>query len=202
GAFAYYDFELEVLKTNHAPEVTNTIDNQATMIGASYSFNIPENVFTDVDEGDKLTLSAKLLNGNSLPNWLLFNNLTNVFSGIATTVEVHEIELTATDKAGVSVSTNFKLTVSAATGFEMLSENTVSIYPNPSNGKFYVASDNLNLNTGLDIFIKDIHGKSVYNGKLNTNKEMIDLSRLSSGTYFLEINEGNTKIVKTIVIEK
>ncbi|RLD83852.1 MAG: hypothetical protein DRJ10_02675, partial [Bacteroidetes bacterium] len=201
GASVSYDFELEVQRRNHAPEVVNIIDDQETTVGVDYSYAISWNVFTDIDEGDKLTLSANLKDGSPLPGWLSFENTTGTFSGIATLVAVYEIVLSATDEFGVSVSTDFKLTVSSATGFEALGENKVSIYPNPSNGKFFVSFDNLNLNKGLDIFIKDIHGKSIYKGKLDDNKKMVDLSGFSKGTYFLEIYEGNNKIVKIVVIE-
>ncbi len=201
GATSTYNFEIEVQNVNDAPTVTGLINDQEIALGTNYVYTVPANTFNDVDKDDELTITAQLENGYQLPSWLSFDKTNNTFSGNAVQVDEYIIELTATDKSGVSVFTNFKLSVYSATGIELLDKNAVSVYPNPSNGKFYVATDKNVQNKELDLLVKDIHGKSVYKGKLDSNNKFINLSGFARGTYFIEIYEGNNKIVKTVVIE-
>ncbi|OQX96750.1 MAG: hypothetical protein B6I20_14075, partial [Bacteroidetes bacterium 4572_117] len=201
AASTTYGFEIEVRRINHAPEVINTIDDQETTVGANYTFDVPDNIFTDIDEGDILTLSVNLLDGSQLPAWLSFEKTTGTFSGIATQVSTYDIVLNATDEFGVSVSTNFKLTVNSATGIENMDIKAMTVYPNPSNGKFFVLMDTRTIGANFQLFIKDVNGKTVYIRNVNSQKEFIDLSGIASGTYFIEINNGSEKFVKSIIIE-
>ena len=82
-----------------------------------YVFNknglvIPENAFTDPD-GDKLTYTASLADGEPLPSWLRFDRLTKTFSGTPQDADVGvlDIKVIATDLAGNKASDVFKLTV-------------------------------------------------------------------------------------------
>jgi hypothetical protein len=77
----------------------------------SFSFTVPAGTFVDPD-GDALTLSATLANGNPLPTWLHFDPATGTFSGTPGNADVGNlsIKVTASD-GGAPVSTNFSLTV-------------------------------------------------------------------------------------------
>ncbi len=83
-------------------------------------------------------------------------------------------------------------------GIDMISEEDVSIYPNPNRGQFRVD------------FMSDFSGKvDLYNvvGELIQNKEVMgssyidfDLRELTTGTYILRINSGLTTMSKLVVI--
>ncbi|MBE5231641.1 MAG: FG-GAP repeat protein [Microcystis aeruginosa PMC 728.11] len=98
---------------NTAPSVQNPITNQIATQDTGFNFQIPTNTFTDVDLNDSLTYSATLSNGDALPSWLNFNPTTRTFSGTPAYKDVGNLNLkvTATDKPGASVSTNFTLQV-------------------------------------------------------------------------------------------
>jgi hypothetical protein len=98
---------------NTAPSVQNPITNQIATQDTGFNFQIPTNTFVDVDLNDTLTYSATLSNGDALPSWLNFNPTTQTFSGTPTNNDVGNLNLkvTATDKPGASVSTNFTLQV-------------------------------------------------------------------------------------------
>lgn len=92
-----------------------------------------------------------------------------------------------------------KLVLSIATGINPVSNNLISIFPNPSHSIITVFSENEPLSK---ICILDLQGKELQVlSNLNTFKKQIDISRLDVGIYFVQItnkNEENSvlKIVK------
>ena len=90
-----------------------TIPNQTTpYVGQQFSFSLPTNSFSDPD-GDTLVYSASLDNGGTLPSWLTFNSVTEIFSGTPTVGSQgnYTIKVTAIDQKGGTVSQSFILTV-------------------------------------------------------------------------------------------
>ena len=118
GATAVATFQMIVTPVNDAPTVFAPVGNQSTNQFEAYSYILPTNVFRDVDS-DGLSFSARLSNGDPLPDWLTFDPVTRTFSGTpgSTAVGLYEgnrvlaIELTADDGDGGVVSTTFELTV-------------------------------------------------------------------------------------------
>jgi hypothetical protein len=62
---------------NAAPTVANTIPNQSVTEGTALNYSFPSNTFNDSD-GDNLSYTAKLTNGDPLPAWLQFNQATRL----------------------------------------------------------------------------------------------------------------------------
>ncbi|WP_252177988.1 VCBS domain-containing protein [Endozoicomonas sp. 4G] len=73
-------FKINVVGVNDAPELVGSINNQTVAEESAFSYTIPANAFSDA-EGDALTYSASLANGNPLPAWLTFDAATRTFSG-------------------------------------------------------------------------------------------------------------------------
>jgi Ca2+-binding RTX toxin-like protein len=69
-----------------------------------FKYQFPQNTFTDPDPGDTLTYKATLMDGSPLPSWLTFNPATRTLSGTSPRPQQFRIKLTATDRAGLSVS--------------------------------------------------------------------------------------------------
>ena len=79
----------------------------------------------------------------------------------------------------------------------------LSIYPNPSNGRFYLESQNEFKDAIINIFTID--GKLVYEGIIETIKlpKVLDLSSLTEGTYILRVQTSiGSKVSKLIRIER
>ncbi len=89
----------------------------------------------------------------------------------------------------------FTFVSSALSTDEFTSLNDVKIYPNPS------TTDELNILVkdydNLDYSIVTILGQEVQKGVVNSNQ--INVSRLSTGTYFLQLNDGISATVKRFI---
>lgn len=102
--------------SNTAPVLATPIANLSALVDAPVLFQIPANSFTDPDLGDTLAYTATLADGSALPAWLRFNAATQTFSGTPTQANIGnlDVQVTATDGDGATVSANFAVGVSTA----------------------------------------------------------------------------------------
>jgi len=113
GASASTSFDLNVVNTNDAPAVVQTIAAQSAVEDVAWSFTVPAATFSDVDAGDTLTYAATLSDGSPLPAALSFDAATRTFSATPANENVgtYDLKVTATDAAGASASTVFSVNV-------------------------------------------------------------------------------------------
>ena len=110
GASAFTTLNIGVANVNDAPVASVATVSATATQDAAFTYALPPNLFTDVDKGDVLTLSASALdaNGNpvALPAWLKFDPATGSFSGTPANGDVGNVsvQVTATDLAGASAS--------------------------------------------------------------------------------------------------
>ena len=98
---------------NDTPVVASAIADATTNKNITYSYDASSS-FTDAD-GDKLSYTAKLSNGNALPSWLSISS-TGTLSGTPADADVGAIEVivTAADSSLAKASDTFTLMVSSA----------------------------------------------------------------------------------------
>ncbi|MBI3501208.1 MAG: T9SS type A sorting domain-containing protein [Bacteroidetes bacterium] len=75
-------------------------------------------------------------------------------------------------------------------------DNLISVYPNPTNGKFNLSSEI----TKGEISIYNMQGEKIYSSIINSNKSEIDLREAPSGIYFLQLKTERGTANKKIVI--
>ena len=104
------------------PRVNAALADQAATEDTAFSFTVAGDAFSDVD-GDALTYSATLANGDTLPGWLSFDTATRTFSGTPGNGDTGDVavRVTATDPAGLNVSDDFTLNVAAVNDAPTLS---------------------------------------------------------------------------------
>jgi len=81
-------------------------------------------------------------------------------------------------------------------------EDTFSVYPNPNNGQFTIK---LKSSSGKDINVEvyDIRGRAVFNNSYSNTgdfNQTISLENAQSGMYLLNINDGDNKVTKKIIV--
>jgi hypothetical protein len=102
-------------------------------------------------------------------------------------------------------STTTPLTcLSAESTFNLVSydDKGVSVYPNPSNGRFTLESRYDLDKVAITIYTMD--GRLIQEGKIEilNSQKVLDLSGLKEGTYILRVESNSFKISKLINIEK
>lgn len=106
---ASQSFQLVIDPANRAPTLTQ-IEDQTTDEDSLFNLDVSSN-FEDLD-GDALTFSATLENGDSLPDWLSFNSETGVFNGTPRNDDVGAIEVVVTASDGSeTISSTFAIDV-------------------------------------------------------------------------------------------
>jgi hypothetical protein len=104
-------FKITVTPVNDPPTV-KPIPDQVVTLPNTLSVNV-KGAFSDVDEGDVLTFVVTKADGSALPSWMTWNPTTGLLTGSPTlsNLGVVNIKATATDKAGASVSDEFRVIV-------------------------------------------------------------------------------------------
>ena len=92
---------------------------------------------------------------------------------------------------GVSCKTSF------ITGVGEISEDSFIIYPNPSEGIFYVEGEI----KGFEIMVRDLIGRVVYREEARYDKVKIDLSWQNRGVYIVSLLSRNKIVNKRISIK-
>lgn len=72
---------LSIAGPNQTPVLVTPLQDQTAGQSFAFNYTVPVGTFADPDVIDNLHYSAKLANGDALPTWLTFNEVTRAFSG-------------------------------------------------------------------------------------------------------------------------
>ncbi|QOD61777.1 T9SS type A sorting domain-containing protein [Polaribacter haliotis] len=75
----------------------------------------------------------------------------------------------------------------------------LNIFPNPTNGKISIKGINKSLTSQVKIY--DVKGSLVFTKKISYNN-ILDVSRLNNGFYFLKYENSEKKVTKKLIIQK
>lgn len=96
-------------------------------------------------------------------------------------------------------------TITAGVGVHEISTNNamgLSVYPNPSHGKFTIAASNLNASHETKVVVHTILGKTIFEASYNNKtelKETLDLSNFSQGMYFVKVSNDSKQSVYRVI---
>ncbi|ATQ75673.1 hypothetical protein CR152_14910 [Massilia violaceinigra] len=113
GLSAVSTFDVIVSDVNRAPVLAKALPDAAASAATAFALTIPAGSFSDPDQGDALTLTAKLASGAALPSWLKFDAASATFSGTPGHADsaVLDITVSATDQGAMAASDVLRLTV-------------------------------------------------------------------------------------------
>jgi hypothetical protein len=85
----------------------------------------------------------------------------------------------------------------AGVGIDEVNASNVSIYPNPTNGEFYVST----IANAVSVTVYSVDGKVIINNlKVNDSNESINLGNVENGVYFVEVtSDSNKETIRLIV---
>ncbi len=95
---------------------------------------------------------------------------------------------------GCDSTITLNLIINNTNGLKEYTNQIFSIYPNPTTEIITIDFNKEPINTDYILF--DISGRSLMSGTLTDSKTEINLSKLSSGTYYIRIFNNNVKLVK------
>jgi hypothetical protein len=119
----------------------------------------------------------------------------NVFDPAQAGIGTHSITYTVTDANNCSSENTISTIVDVCSMLTTLFATTNMVFPNPSEGIFFLNSSSSE-NTTVRVF--DMQGRLVWmqaNITARNGRTEIDLRQLNQGTYMLELNAG----LKTII---
>ena len=121
-----YTMTIDVDAVNDAPTLENAIPNQQATSGTAFSYTLPANTFTDVD--DTLSYTATKGDDSALPSWLTFTAATRVFAGQPSQSDVGtlSVKVTASDGSD-SVSDTFDIVVAPPSNTDPVIDTTSPI---------------------------------------------------------------------------
>jgi hypothetical protein len=104
--------------------------------------------------------------------------------------------LVSSFEAGVSPGT-IAFDVRSSAGLEDENQIVDVVYPNPTSGKLFA-----NIHADCTVEITAVNGLTVLSSYLTGNGEqMIDLTGLAKGAYFVSFNNGNQKTIQKVVVD-
>ena len=72
----------------------------------------------------------------------------------------------------------------------------INIYPNPANSEFTLEAESGDL-----VVVRDVSGRFVWSGVMNSDINQISTSGWTSGPYTVEVSQNNHRIIRQIIIE-
>ncbi len=176
---------------------------------------VPE--FIDIDNEYKLICGARNgylhyydnIDGNLSGNFTLVDSsLEDIYTGSYSAPAVLDINsdnkfemFVGNIRGGLSCFQSITITDVGLNDFKV-SDNDISVYPNPANTNFYIDFSKLKMNSfqNANYILTDVSGRMVNNGEITKTKTNIDCANFTKGVYFLSVNIDGQLLSRKIVI--
>ncbi len=133
-------FVINLQDEDDAPTGPSTLPQQTATETQAFSYSIPGNTFTDED-GDPISYTATLSNGDALPAWLTFNASNQTFSGTPNDDDTGQLDIVVT-----ASSTNNGITTGIQSSLQL---NVADINQAPT--VLAIAPNAINENTDSEV---------------------------------------------------
>ncbi len=128
--------------------------------------------------GDPVTLTY----GGNATTYVWSNGVTNGVPFNPTATQTYTV--TGTDVNGCSSSASIQVAVKSCVGLEdILGNEILSVYPNPSSGIFQ-----MQVKKDIQLSVYSLDGRLIQNQRLNPGSQLLSLENEASGMYIMQIN--------------
>ncbi|MFO0495480.1 MAG: T9SS type A sorting domain-containing protein, partial [Flavobacteriia bacterium] len=152
---------------------------------------------TTICTGSSVTLDAG--NTGSTYSWTPSGSTSQTYAYSSSTAGSQIISVQVTAPNSCSNTDNVMITVESCAGVdEYLADFYLKVYPNPSNGIFYIShDDNVTINQ-IDVYSED--GKLIQTISSQIN-DMIDLQDVARGVYFVKILMEEGEYLERVIVD-
>jgi hypothetical protein len=185
----------------HSSGCNGNVQNVVVTVNPIPTVSFALSTTTICEQGQALTLTGGLPAGGTYSGPGVSGGQFNPSAaGVGTKTITYSITTNSCTNAASQA-----IVVSPCTGVEENAlSNVLTLYPNPTDGKFNIGISNPNFSE-LSINITDIQGKLVYS-ELDKNitvdyTKQVDLSNLSKGIYYIKFNTSKEFKIQKLVIE-
>ena len=168
SSYAWSLNEYCLYNTNWSPWTYKTINEWGWGMISIYPNNVRVNLFTDPYD----TILYRWSQVSNANNWYELQNVKTIWSNAARCGETtNGVERTA-------------------------DEGQVRLYPNPASSAIQILCPSAYI--GLHYNIVDLLGKSITNGELTSENQVVEIGQLTEGIYFLKIDSSHLVCLKFI----
>ena len=154
------------------------------------------NHITDIDAGAGANYIYLWSDGSTLQTLALDAQIL----GVGT----HTYSVIVRNNDGCEQTDTIDIIVEACTAIDAVNDlEEVSVYPNPSTGIFHIKLNGVNYET-VQMNIYTATGKVIISKQLdaiNSKDELVDLSEMPTGIYYLNISDGVNSINKKLIVK-
>ncbi|MEI7726912.1 MAG: T9SS type A sorting domain-containing protein, partial [Bacteroidota bacterium] len=139
--------------------------------------------------------------------WLPSQKTTPTITVDSAGIGLHSsnIRVIVTDQNGCVGKDSVMVSFKVCGGIDELAGVSVQVFPNPNSGIFTLEVKTMKQEK-LDVTILTPTGETVYTRRgimvSGVSSEKIDISRLSQGTYMLQVSNGTGSILRKIIVQK
>ncbi len=135
----------------------------------------------------------------TLNSWNSYDIKMSDLTGLTTKNHIAQLIFSATPTAAGTVYIDNVYYYTTAVGIPTLESSKVNMYPNPANNDLTVITNNSNIESNIEI--RNSIGQTIYTTVIpkGQNSVSVDLKGYSSGIYFVNIQNTETKIVNKLI---
>mgnify|MGYP001601531457 CR=1 FL=1 len=81
-------------------------------------------------------------------------------------------------------------------GISEIYEKEILLYPNPANDNITITGEGI---AGMNLKLTDISGKTIYAGKINADRYLLNLGNVSNGVYFIQLSDKDSSVTQKFI---
>jgi len=161
-----------------------------------------------INNGDTITLISYKKAANSkdsinfksegFPSGLSYSLKTDTVKTVTTTILTSKLTGLDSIKTTTTYEYRIDLIAKSASALHTVSNNTVSIFPNPAKGVVNFISNDVEINS---IEIINLQGQVVMNETIGSKSTKLYVDKLASGIYYAKIHIGNDVKVQKLMLK-
>jgi hypothetical protein len=169
------------------PAPTNVAASNITETTADISWTQPDNAATSWDVLYKESGADSWFTATTTSNPYTLTGLTGASS--------YDVQVIAHCTNGMTSEPSATITFMTVGIDDYVLDNSVTVYPNPTNGKVQIQSSDIM--ESLEIY--DTYGKLIGTETVNSNEANVDLTGYAKGTYFVRVTTERGVVTKRVV---